>query len=864
MPGANRNRRFTPSLEPLEQRFAPAVTASANAGLLDVKGDAADTILVAHIGANFAVLDNGVLIASISEDVVQRVRVTAGPLTTAIDVTGVDVRTEVIGSPGNDLILAGDGNTTIIDGGGGNDAILGGTQKSFIAGGNGNDTILARGPSVMLAGKGDNNLLGGADRDRLYADGGGANALSGGAGVNRYFGGEGPTTVTLGPDDDALNAIPPPEPTDFPLDSFMSEAVESTEVATAAEVEQLLDRAAAASASNDGIFAIVDRTGRILGVRVESGVDPAILADPALLSFAIDGALAKARTGAFFANNAAPLNSRTVQFISQSTKTEREIESNPNDPNPASPFRGPGFVAPIGIGGHFPPVSFTPSANLFDIEHTNRDRLGGVSAGGVVSAHAGADGIAGTADDPALGAVGRFNVALADYVPGKVLEAPISFGEYSGLNPNGQSRGIGTLPGGIPLYKNGQVVGGIGVFFPGKTGFANEENSILSADFDPTKADRSLEAEWIAFAAAGGASGALDGNGQSAAVGVLSGVAPVAGYDLIFDPNGILVDGIRVPIFGPLVGGVPELVRVGDTLGRGNPADAAAVALPAIRAGVAPPNGWIVGPKDAADGSITADQVKTIIAEGVQQAANTRAAIRIFNPPGALNANPATAMVFAVSDNAGNVIGLYRMPDATFFSVDVAVAKSRNVTYYSRPTGVNAPDQVNRVGGLSEIPAGTSATNRTFRYLALPFFPSGIDYEGPGAFSTINDGGVDPKTGLQVGAPLPANAFQSVAGFDAFVPGSNFRDERVATGNTNGIVFFPGSTALYQDADQVGFRRLVAGFGVSGDGVDQDDVVTQAGALGFLPDPLIRADRIFVDEIRLPYAKFPRNPEDRG
>ena len=46
--------------------------------------------------------------------------------------------------------------------------------------------------------------------------------------------------------------------------------------------------------------------------------------------FAVDGAVSLARTAAFFANNGAPLTSRTVSFISQSTVTQREVESNPN------------------------------------------------------------------------------------------------------------------------------------------------------------------------------------------------------------------------------------------------------------------------------------------------------------------------------------------------------------------------------------------------------------------------------------------------------------------------------------------------------------------------------------------------------
>src|SRR5207237_8068103 len=135
-------------------------------------------------------------------------------------------------------------------------------------------------------------------------------------------------------------------------------------------------RAAAASASNDAIIAGVDRGGNILGVRVEGGVSPAIVNNPDTLTFAIDGAVAKARTAAFFANNQAPLTSRTVQFISQSTITQREVNSNPDITNPNSTRRGPGFVAPIGIRAHFPPnVPFTPQVDLFEIEHTNRDSI---------------------------------------------------------------------------------------------------------------------------------------------------------------------------------------------------------------------------------------------------------------------------------------------------------------------------------------------------------------------------------------------------------------------------------------------------------------------------------------------------------
>jgi hypothetical protein len=78
--------------------------------------------------------------------------------------------------------------------------------------------------------------------------------------------------------------------------------------------------------------------------------------------------------------------------------------------------------------------------------------------------------------------------------------------------------------------------------------------------------------------------------------------------------------------------------------------------------------------------------------------------------------------------------------------------------------------------------------------------------------------------------------------------------------NQSGIVWFPGSVPLYKNG------RLVGGLGVSGDGVEQDDYVSQFGSDGFHPPDALRADHstIVTSEgraVRLPYLKFPRVPE---
>ena len=70
----------------------------------------------------------------------------------------------------------------------------------------------------------------------------------------------------------------------------------------------------------------------------------------------------------------------------------------------------------------------------------------------------------------------------------------------------------------------------------------------------------------------------------------------------------------------------------------------------------------------------------------------------------------------------------------------------------------------------------------------------------------------------------------------------------------NGIQIFPGSMPLYKNG------VLVGAIGISGDGVDQDDLITAGGGAGFTPPTNIRSDQVFVRGVRLPFLKFPRSP----
>ena len=177
-------------------------------------------------------------------------------------------------------------------------------------------------------------------------------------------------------------------------------------------------------------------------------------------------------------------------------------------------------------------------------------------------------------------------------------------------------------------------------------------------------------------------------------------------------------------------------------------------------------------------------------------------------------------MAISVTDLNGEVLALYRMPDATVFSIDVAVSKARNVVYFSSST-VDPAD-------LPGVPPGTAVTNRTIGFGSQPYFPSGIFNSTPGPFRELYQ-------------------------FDLANPCTQGRQP--ANPNQSGVVFFPGSAPLYKNG------VLVGGLGVSGDGVEQDDYVTAGGAQGFEAPDAIRADQVFIRDVRLPYWKFPRNPE---
>jgi uncharacterized protein GlcG (DUF336 family) len=227
-----------------------------------------------------------------------------------------------------------------------------------------------------------------------------------------------------------------------------------------------------------------------------------------------------------------------------------------------------------------------------------------------------------------------------------------------------------------------------------------------------------------------------------------------------------------------------------------------------------PPEDDLITPAAGPLGGLSSADVTQILNNAEATANSTRAAIRL--PLGSR-----TRMAIAVADLDGTIIGLRRMQDSTVFSIDVAATKARNMVYFNSSARTAAD--------LNGVPMGTAVTNRTISFGAQPLYPPGIDGSAAGPFFNL--------FAMDLANPC-TQGFQSGA----------------ANANKSGIVFFPGSAGLYRNG------ALVGGLGVSGDGVDQDDYVTNGGTTGFEAPRSIRADQVLDQGVRLPYFKFPRNP----
>lgn len=372
--------------------------------------------------------------------------------------------------------------------------------------------------------------------------------------------------------------------------------------------------------------------------------------------------------------------------------------------------------------------------------------------------------------------------------------------------------GLSADPGGLPIYKDGLPAGGIGI----------EGDGLYTVDRDPTDNDQPFE-EVIAASALRGFEAPASIRGDT-----------------------ILVDGIRLPftnITNPLVPSTAASIA-GSVISAAPASEFVPQVLAGISGEVSPrffP--FIAG--TAPSNGLTAADVQTIISRAALQANITRAAIR--QPLGS-NAR----VTIAVVDTAGVVLGVFRQQDAPVFGFDVAVQKARSAAFFSSANAATAL-RVASFGAYVDraiadgvrLDGAIAFSDRAIGFLHRPFFPDGIDNSAAGPFSTSIENWSPFNVGFQLDM-VRTNFLAALAGPVASCTS--------IPGLANGIQIFAGSVPLYKNG------VLVGAIGISGDGIDQDDLIAAAGANGFSPPVGIRSDQFFVRGVRLPFLKFPRSP----
>ncbi len=397
------------------------------------------------------------------------------------------------------------------------------------------------------------------------------------------------------------------------------------------------------------------------------------------------------------------------------------------------------------------------------------------------------------------------------------------------VGPKRSPLGLAADPGGLPLYKGGTVVGGVGVIADGS----------YSLDLDINNVDASVD-ELIAVAAARG----LDAPANRRADRITA-----DGRTLRFVDSEAIATNPASASFAT-AGALGAFTNVpGYFVAAGGALAGTAFATPAsgVRADAATPEFAGLGayvlvdagnanrfpPVAGTDGLMTQPEVARILAEALRVANRARAQIR--RPLG----TPAQVNISVVDTN-GALVGFVRTPDAPMFGADVSLQKARTAMFLSHAsagTDLAALGAANYLDGSTSsvaayVPAtlaflgdpaalsGTKAFSaRAAGNLARPFYPDGINANGPGPLSKALPNWSPFSVGLQLDLAYNAFVAQIVAP-GAVAPAGGCTGLPRAL---NGIQIFPGSVPIYRGA------VLVGGIGVSGDGVDQDDLVAFLG-----------------------------------
>lgn len=447
------------------------------------------------------------------------------------------------------------------------------------------------------------------------------------------------------------------------------------------------------------------------------------------------------------------------------------------------------------------------------------------------------------------------------------------------IGPKRSPLGLAADPGGFPLYKNGVVVGGVGVLGDGVYGF---DTNVLDIDNDSD--ERAALAGTVGFEAPETIRAnriTVDGTAlrySDADYAKLSPVTP-ATYAATSPALGGLV---ALPAYFPtavLQSGTPYGSEASG-LRRATSADFSDGRAFVLSDGTGANRYPIRGGTDAIDvgNAISAQEARTILEQAFAVMARARGQIR--QP-----LDSRAQVTISLVDTRGQVLGIVRAPDAPVFGIDVSLQKARTASFFSSLNASNdllgdpSADVRGFVGAARTFFADPAAltgkyafTDRGNGNISRPYFPDGELNRAPGPFGRPIAKFNPFSTGLQ-SALIVGNLAQHLA----FVTGASPTDPQrctalpdAAPGQNrlqNGIQIFPGSVPVYRG------NTLLGGLGVSGDGIDQDDMISflglnnagkLLGTLGNAP-AAIRSDQVVVrlsdgKDVRLRYVSCPFAP----
>jgi uncharacterized protein GlcG (DUF336 family) len=572
---------------------------------------------------------------------------------------------------------------------------------------------------------------------------------------------------------------PSPSPTPTPTPTGAAYTLPAADALSVTDVERVVAGAVAEAQARgvSAVIAVVDRPGNVLAVFRMNGAATTALTRAAPNGVNRDaqgatvpataGAIAKAVTGAYLSSGGNAFSTRTASMIVQQ---------------------------------RFPPAATA----------------------------------AGLESGPLYGV--QFSQLPCSDLSRRYADGNVGTGPFAG--PKRSPLGLSADPGGFPLYRNGVLIGGIGVMIDADYGF----------DTDVGNIDTDVE-ELVAL---GGTRGFEAGDAiradripvdgttlrySDAAYGQLTSSA-IPAFAAINGPVGALI-----PVRG-YYGAPTPVVQAGVTYGTEASGLRLATATDFIRtdamvlsdgAGV---NRYpIRAGTDAASvaSPLTAAESRAILEDAFTIMARARAQIR--RP-----VDSQAQVTISLVDTHGAVLGMVRSPDAPVFGIDVSLQKARSAAFLSNTQAASDLLASSNADVRAAVPAtrtflndanaligGTAFSNRAIGNIHRPYFPDGELGRPAGPLSRDIAGFNPLSTGLQsalIGGNLVdhllflfnVNPTDVPVGCSA-LPGVGGGANRLP----NGLQIFPGSVPVYRGT------TLVGGIGVSGDGIDQDDMISFLG-----------------------------------